>query len=83
MSNQLQIKIVDSPEQSPNYSRDTLDIRGCSITQAIIVCKGTQEGRCTVDFQITAQDGTQFVAMLTGRIVTALAAAIAGAEARG
>lgn len=78
----LSIEIVDSPSQAPNYQRDTPDVRTVSIDKAIVVLKGTVSGKATVDFQITAQDGSQFVAMLSGAIVKNLAAVIEGAELR-
>lgn len=80
--NTLKIEIVDSPEQAPNYARDQVDVRGAEITKAVIVCKGTEGGKPTVDFQFTARDGSQFVAMLTGDLVKQLAAVVMGAEKR-
>ena len=83
MANSLHIEIVESPEDAPNYARDEVDVRGCQIVRAIIVKKGTQSGKPTVDFQIVAHDGSIFVAMLTGAIVKSLAGAVAGVEASG
>lgn len=80
MTNVLNIKVVDSPSDAPNYNRDTLDIRACEITTVIVVKKGTVSGKPTVDFQITAQDGSEFVAMLTGALVKQLAGVVDAAE---
>jgi hypothetical protein len=55
------------------------------VTKAIIVKRGTESGKPTVDFQFEA--GTsgkeKFVAMLTGELVKGLAEAIRGAESVG
>lgn len=82
MTNVLKIEIVDDPSMAPNYDHDWLETRSATIDKCIIVGKGTIEGKPTVDFQITAQDGSKFVAMLTGSIVKNLAAAITGFEQR-
>lgn len=78
--NMLPIEIVDSPDAAPNYARDTPDVRAAEITKVIVVKNGTVEGNTTVDFQITAMDGSKFVAMLTGAMVKQLAMFISGAE---
>jgi hypothetical protein len=83
MTNALKIEIVDSPDKAPHYRRDHVDIRGVSIKKVIVVAKGTQAGKPTVDFQLVAQDGSEFVTMLTGELVKQLANVIAGVEARG
>lgn len=80
--NALKIEIVDNPSLAPNYNRDELETRAATIDKCLIVGKGTVEGRPTVDFQIVAQDGSKFVAMLTGALVKQLAAAIEGFESR-
>lgn len=82
MSQMLSIEIVNSPAEAPNYARDHLDVRAAEITKCIVVNKGTTSGKPTVDFQITAQDGSQFVAMLTGDLVKNLASIIQGVEER-
>lgn len=82
MSNHLDIKIANSPAEAPNYRRDTVDVRGATIEQVVIVLKGTQSGKSTVDFVFKDQQGATYVAMLTGALVKNLAAAIEGAEKR-
>ena len=82
MTNHLNIKVVDSPEDAPHYNRDMVDVRAATITQVIVVKKGTVEGRSTVDFQFTDQQGAQYVAMITGTLILQLASVIKGAEDR-
>ena len=82
MTNMLRIQIVDSPDEAPNYQRDTPDVRTATIHTAVIVLKGTESGYSTVDFQIKDAEGNEFVAMLTGTLVCQLASAIVGAEQR-
>lgn len=81
-TNSLNIKIVNSPAEAPHYRRDHVDIRAASITEALIVCNGTESGKSTVDFRFKDEQGAEYVAMLTGALVQQLAAAIRGAEAR-
>jgi hypothetical protein len=81
--NALKIEIVDNPSLAPNYNRDELETRAARIDKCIIVGKGTVEGNPTVDFHIFAEDGSKFVAMLTGNLVKSLAATIEGFEQRG
>lgn len=76
----LSIQIANSPEEAPNYNRDFVDVRAATITKAVIVKKGTESGKPTVDFQFEAMDGSKFVAMLTGDLVKGLAKAVSGAE---
>ena len=78
----LIIEIADSPAAAPNYSRDLVDVRAARITKAIIVNKGTESGKPTVDFQIESMEGEKFVAMLTGDLVKGLAQAVIGVESR-
>jgi hypothetical protein len=80
MTNVLSIQVVETPQEAPNYNRDAIDVRGATISQVIIVKRGTVEGNPTVDFQFTDQQGAQYVAMLTGRLVQSLASVIAGAD---
>ncbi|MEQ1828050.1 MAG: hypothetical protein ABL921_18965 [Pirellula sp.] len=78
--NLLFVEVVNSPDDAPNYRRDDCDVRTVSIDKCIIVKNGMVNGKATVDFQISAQDGSKFVAMLTGKLVKYLAAMIEGAE---
>ena len=80
--NMLIIEVVASPDDAPNYNRDTPDVRAVDITKAIIVLNGMASGASTVDFQIRDQQGGEYVAMLTGALVKQLAGAIVGAESR-
>lgn len=83
--NVLSIRIVDSPEQAPNYKGG--DFTPANLTEAVIVCKGTVSGKPTVDlvFEIKDKDGNVTglaVAMVTGLILANLAGAIKGATER-
>lgn len=82
MTNMLAIQVVNSPAEAPHYRRDTVDVMTATITKCIVVKKGTEEGRPTVDFQFVDNCGNEFVAMLTGRLVQELANTIkmAGGE---
>lgn len=82
MANILQVEIVDSPQQAPNYSRDMIDVRFVSITKAVVVNRGMLSGKATVDFQFRDQEGGDYVAMLTGELVKHLASVITGVESR-
>lgn len=78
----LTIEIANSPEEAPNYSRDFVDVRAARITKAVIVNKGMDSGKPTVDLQFESMDGCKFVAMLTGDLVKGLADAVKGVESR-
>lgn len=81
--NVLPIRIVESPAEAPNYRNS--DFMGARLTEAVIVKKGTEAGKPTVDlvFEVIKPDGTVTdiaVAMTTGTIVEMLASAIKGAQ---
>ena len=78
----LAIHIHNSPGEAPNWNH-TPDVRGATLEEAHIVRKGTVQGRCTVDLVLVDREGQRFVAMVTGAIAEALAAAVRGAEMRG
>lgn len=78
--NTLVLEIAESPDVAPNYNRDCIDVRSAVISKCVIVKKGMESGKSTVDFQFQDQEGNQFVAMLTGALVLGLAQAIQGAE---
>lgn len=75
--NALVIEIVDTPEEAPNYRRDSVDIRAIFIKKAVIVKKGTVEGQPTVDLVLETETGETFVAIVTGKLLRGLAAVIA------
>jgi len=78
----LQIEVANSPDEAPNYNRDFVDVHAARITKVVIVNKGMESGKPTVDFQFESMDGDKFVALLTGDIVKALADAVLGVECR-
>ncbi len=71
--NSFDVKTVETPEDAPNYNRDTLDIRGAVIDRVVIVKRGTVCGKPTVDVVFKSEDGCEFVAMTTGALLVALA----------
>ncbi len=75
--NVMPIEIVESPEDAPNYARDNVDIRGLTITKVVVVKRGMESGKASIDFQLVAKDGSEFVAMTTGTLLIALAQVIA------
>lgn len=77
----LPIQIADSPKDAPNYKRMPA-FKGATITNAIVVLKGTVEGRSTVDIQFEDEGGNKFVSMITGSLVKQLASIVEGAEQR-
>ena len=80
--NILSIEIADSPDDAPNWNRDFPDVRSCHISKAIIVSKGMESGKATVDLVVTDLEGNKFVAMLTGDLIKSLARAIEGVAKR-
>lgn len=74
----VRVQVVDLPQHAPNYARDEIDVRSATITDVVIVRHGTVSGKPTCDFQFVAQDGSRFVAMLTGELVGGIAAAVKG-----
>lgn len=78
---QISIRIVNRPEDAPNYRRDEPATRSGMVTEAVIVLRGTVEGRSTVDLQFQDQDGGKCVGLLTGALLQSLASAVRGAEA--
>ena len=74
--NAIDIRVFQNPSAAPNYNRDSIDTRSLVIKGFDIVEKGTNAGRCTVDIVLTAEDGSQFVAMTTGFILRLVASMI-------
>jgi hypothetical protein len=66
------IKICQTVADAPRY----VELPGylsATLTECVIVRRGTEEGRSTVDFVVLGADGEKYVVMLTGRIVRAIA----------
>lgn len=78
----LKIKIVGSPAEAPHYRRDVCDMRATKLTETVIVCKGTESGRPTVDLVFEDEQGGQYVALVTGALIEQLAGAVRGAAQR-
>ena len=81
MQSHLNIEVKNSPSEAPNYNKE-IDIRRIVICKVIVVGKGTESGKATVDFQMVTEDGARFVAMLTGALVRQLVSVIDGVESR-
>ena len=52
------------------------------LNKAIVVGRGTMEGRPTVDIQFQDAEGAEFVAMITGTLVKQLATVVYNVEKR-
>ena len=79
ISNSVSIKIVDSPEEAPNYTNDTMLLK---MKRCIIVGKGTIKGNPTIDIQLTDDSGKKYVIMTTGAIITGISEAVKGKKQR-
>lgn len=79
ISKQLDIKIVDTPIEAPNYGPD---YTGLKMVKCIIVGKGTKSGKPTVDIQLTDKEGNKYLIMTTGAILESLGGAIMGKRER-
>lgn len=77
-TNTLPIKLVNSPEEAPQYRTDPqyTEFNPASLLEAVVVRKGTVEGGDTVDLQFTDSAGNKFVAMTTGNIIKSLASLV-------
>lgn len=75
-ANILSMEFKASPAEAPDYNTNGEGFKAANILKAIIVKKGTVEGNDTVDLQFEDEAGQKYVAMLTGRLIKSLAAAI-------
>ena len=66
----INVKIVKSAEDAPNYNTMEEKFTPIKMKTAIIVRDGTREGRPTVDIQCEDAEGNKFLIMTTGRILT-------------
>ena len=73
----LKVRIFEGPKSAPSYASNTTGLR---ISEALVVKKGTAKGRPTVDLRLIDDKGNEYVTMVTGRIVQALAGAVKGCE---
>jgi len=81
LTNHLSISIAETVDDAPNYN-DKDEFKAIKLDKCVIVKNGTKEGNTTVDIQMTDADGNKFVALVTGKILKAVAQTIDGAEAR-
>lgn len=75
-TNDLRVEIKKSIDEAPNYNTNGEGFNFATFDAAIIVRKGTEEGRDTVDLQFTDANGKKHVAMITGRIIQQIASLI-------
>ena len=68
----LNVDIFDRPEDAPNYGQDYTMV---TITKVVIVGKGTEAKKPTVDLQLTDENGNTYLAMTTGAVIEMLGAA--------
>jgi len=57
-------------------------VKELSMDEVCIMERGTQQGGTSLMFKLTDNDGNQFSAQLTGRLLEGLNSALQGAEAR-
>lgn len=79
ITNSVNVKIVDTPAEAPTYGEETKLIR---ITDVLIVGKGTESGKPTVDIKMTDPVGNEYLVMATGAIIEAIGAAVTGKRTR-
>lgn len=63
----ISIKIVDSPEHAPDYKGT--GAKAVQLKEVIVVGRGMESGRPTVDLILMGEDGQQYVAMVTGNLM--------------
>lgn len=89
---QLNIQIVEGVHQAPHYRQghrvEGHRVQPAILYAAIVVPRGTEEGKPTVDLQFLINDANGqtigvAVAMVTGAILQNLASMIKGVEERG
>jgi hypothetical protein len=71
----LSIEVCDSPrdaiEKGYNYASNK-SAEPISVEKVIVVRKGTQSGRSTVDFLLKTEDGKQYVFMVTSALLESI-----------
>ena len=65
----LSVKIYEDPSEAPNYRKDHPEVKGAMLVQANIVKNGTEEGHPTVDLVFVDDQGNQYMAMITARLL--------------
>lgn len=75
-TNDLHVEIKPSFDDAPNYNTDGQGFNFATLDKALIIRKGTVEGRDTIDLQFTDAAGKKHVAMITGRLIQQLASMI-------
>ena len=79
-TNDLNIRLADSPEEAPSYSKP--EYKAENLKDAVVVGRGTQLGNPTVDFVFEDENGQKYIAMLTGGLIENLTGAIRGMKER-
>ncbi len=69
-TNTLKMKVLQSPVDAPTYSQP--EWVGLNFDAALVVLKGTDNGRPTIDLQFTGPDGQKYIAMVTAGIIQAI-----------
>jgi len=62
----------DAIAQGYDYASKGDEYKPIEISKAVVVRKGTQSGKPTVDFVLTDQAGQKYVVMLTGALVKSI-----------
>lgn len=77
----LTITMFDRPEEAPKYTTED-GWKAVTIDKAVIVGRGMESGKPTVDFQFTDEDGNKYIGMLIGDLVKGVASAVEGMHQR-
>lgn len=81
ISNAVTINVAESVDTAPKY--EWRDFKGVTITNCVIVPRGTEQGKPTIDLVMHDDSGNRYVSMMTGSMLESIAAAVAGVRKRG
>ena len=73
LTTSVSVEQFESSHDAPSYGKDNTLLK---LDKAVIVRNGTQAGKSTVDLQFFDQYGKKHVALITGRIIRAVAQSI-------
>ena len=67
--NDLQIQMVNSVSEAPDYKESSEPWISVTLDKAVIVRGGTVTGKNTVDLQFSDDKGNKYVALITGNLL--------------
>ena len=68
----LKMTVVDSPDGAPCYEVEHPDTKGATIHSVIVIGQATDQGKAAVQFQIRGNDGNEYMALLTAKMLRAI-----------